>query len=439
MSTDSTAELILLMTAYDNSHEPRPAFNNKSTVYGLVIPFMVISYICVSLRLYYRIKQRCLGWDDLFVVLFRISATIGSIFICLALNDGFGEHILTIGWDKIVAFQKDFYVCLATYTVSTTLMKLCLLSQYLRIFEAGSRARLICWVGLVVSGLWGLAFTFCALFPCFPVSGFWDWTSPAKCYGFGSKVPSEIAGAFAGHAGSNVVLDAMVLAIPIPLLFQESTAWKQRMGIGLLLLMGVIVNLISIWCLQTIVEHKAGTAPVLDVTWYGPTSIILAALEVDLASICASIPTFWPSLQQRLLGMNNIFVTQEVHITHHHRRISSDEDDGVHKGSTTTTTTRYELQPTHSRTDSAASLGDVSIARVASNKSSSVQANSRRYDDDDDFRFGFGLGGAAVPSSIKEMSVEAQVQSEGQKGFEREQERLQLAAVKSKGGGGNKI
>lgn len=174
------------------------------------------------------------------------------------MNNGFGEHILTIGIDNIVAFQKvsqdrilplasntnslskKFYVCLATYTISTTLMKLCLLSQYLRIFEVGSRARLICWAGLVISGLWGIAFSFCALFPCFPVSGFWDWTSPARCYGFGSKIPSEIAGTFAGHTGSNVVLDAMVLAIPVPLYFRKSTAGKQRVGIGLLLLLGVM-------------------------------------------------------------------------------------------------------------------------------------------------------------------------------------------------------
>lgn len=53
-------------------------------------------------------------------------------------------------------------------------------------------------------------------------------------------MPSEIGGTFAGHAGSNVVLDAMVLAIPIPLYFKKDTAWKQRLGIGLLLLMGLM-------------------------------------------------------------------------------------------------------------------------------------------------------------------------------------------------------
>ncbi|KAI0381498.1 hypothetical protein F5Y04DRAFT_62551 [Hypomontagnella monticulosa] len=426
MTAGSTAELIRLMTAYDNSQEPKPAFNYPSTVYGLVIPFMIVSSICVTLRLYTRVKLRCLGWDDLLIVLFRISATIGSIFLCLSLNNGFGQHILTIGIENIVEFQKKFYVCLATYTVSTTLMKLCLLSQYLRIFKPGTRSRLICWVGLVIAALWGIAFSFCALFPCFPVSGFWNWTSPAHCYGFGSKVPSEIAGTFAGHTGSNVVLDALVLAIPVPLFFRNSTAWKQRLGIGLLLLLGFVVILISIWCLQTIVKNKAGTYPVLDPTWYGPSSIILAALEVDLASICASIPTFWPHLSQGLFG--GIFVTQEVHITHQHRRLSSDSystsPSSVIVGVAGDGGGPFELQ--HSRAGSRASLATAgagtAIVRVSSAKTLPLD---RHYRDD------FVLS-SVIPPGIydKEAGViiDSEITSDGQRGFERQCRRLRLAA-----------
>ncbi|KAI0181958.1 hypothetical protein GGR52DRAFT_568168 [Hypoxylon sp. FL1284] len=428
MSAGSKEELLRLLTAYDNSHEPRPAFNNKSTVYGLVVPFMVISYTCVILRLYYRIKLRCLGWDDLFVVLFRVSATIGSISLCLALNNGFGEHILTIGLDNIVEFQKKFYVCLATYTISTTLTKLCLLSQYLRIFEAGTRTRLVCWAGLVISALWGIAFSFLALFPCFPMSGFWNWTKPARCYGFGSRVPAETAGTFAGHTGSNVVLDAMVLAIVVPLYFRKTTALKQRMGIGFLLLLGVVVNLISILCLKSIIEHKAGTYPVLDPTWYGPKSITLAALEVDLASICASVPTFWPILSQRLMGMGAVFVTREVHVTHQHRRLS-DDDDGESKRATASS---YELKPVHV-------VDDVTVAPSPSTKTSSLSsltaaaASQRYYHKSDEFASSGEVGGVVLTPN--EAVSESQVQSDGQRGFEREQERLRLALVESRGSG----
>lgn len=45
---------------------------------------------------------------------------------------------------------------------------------------------------------------------------------------------------FAAHTGSNVVLDALVLGIVVPLYFRRETAWKQRLGIGLLLLLGLM-------------------------------------------------------------------------------------------------------------------------------------------------------------------------------------------------------
>ncbi|KAI2473413.1 hypothetical protein F4781DRAFT_380258 [Annulohypoxylon bovei var. microspora] len=432
MSSIDIAELIRQMTAYDNSNEPRPAFNYPATVYGLVIPFMVVSSICVALRIYSRIRLHCLGWDDLLIVLFRISATIGSIFLCLSLKDGFGDHILQIGFVKFASFQKKFYVCLATYTISTTLMKLCLLSQYLRIFERGTRARVVCWAGLGVCALWGAAFSFCALFPCFPVSGFWQWQTSARCYGFGSKVSAEVAGTFAAHTGSNVVMNALVLAVVVPLYFRRDTAWKQRLGIGLLLLLGVIVLLISIWCLQTIVDHKAGTSPVLDPTWYGPKSIILAALEVDLASICASIPTFWPHLSQSLLG--SIFVTQEVHITHQHRRLSG--DSSYDTSTSSAPPGNYELQSPcaslsrHglSKSEESDGDGDAIVVRVTTKPSSAQLAPHYR----DDF-----VLNSVVPPNMharggdKETCAGSRVSSEGQRGFEREQERLRMARVES--------
>lgn len=67
---------------------------------------------------------------------------------------------------------------------------------------------------------------------------------------------------------------------------------------------------------------------------------MLAALEVDIATITASLPVFWPVLKN--LSINQILVTREVKVTLEHRRLSSGksgsdrDDDGV------------ELQPSRS-------------------------------------------------------------------------------------------
>lgn len=76
------------------------------------------------------------------------------------------------------------------------------------------------------------------------------------------------------------------------------------------------ITMISIWRLATIIAHRAATWPTFDPTWYGPISIELATLEVNFASICASMPVFWPVLTASL---DKIFVTQEIKIERVHR------------------------------------------------------------------------------------------------------------------------
>ncbi len=102
------------------------------------------------------------------------------------------------------------------------------------------------------------------------------------------------------------------------------------------------VNVFAIWRLATIVQHKAATWPVRDPTWYAPISILLAVLEVDCASICASVPVFWPVLRRQI---GNIFVTKEIQITHEDRY----EFAGYGNDSWSRTELRSDLKPVASR------------------------------------------------------------------------------------------
>jgi len=49
-----------------------------------------------------------------------------------------------------------------------------------------------------------------------------------------------------------------------------------------------------------------------DLTWNSPTPTGLATLEINLASICAALPVFWPVVKD---GWARIFVTYEVSVT----------------------------------------------------------------------------------------------------------------------------
>lgn len=78
---------------------------------------------------------------------------------------------------------------------------------------------------------------------------------------------------------------------------------------------------------MSLVEHKATTYPTFDPTWYGPTAIVLSILEVDIATIMASLPVFWPYLRRNI---DRIMITHEIEVkvTENFTQL---EDDG-HSG-----------------------------------------------------------------------------------------------------------
>lgn len=61
----------------------------------------------------------------------------------------------------------------------------------------------------------------------------------------------------------------------------------------------------------TQIHSRATTYPSFDPTWYGPSTTVLSVLEVDLATIVASLPIFWPHLRRNIAS---ILVTHEVEV-----------------------------------------------------------------------------------------------------------------------------
>ena len=80
----------------------------------------------------------------------------------------------------------------------------------------------------------------------------------------------------------------------------------------------------SILRLWTAVRNSADNTSSFDFTWWYPLTMIVAAIEIDFAIICASIPIFWPVI---VAALPQIFVTQEVLVTHHQRLPDSSNND----------------------------------------------------------------------------------------------------------------
>ncbi|KAI1855262.1 hypothetical protein JX266_000127 [Neoarthrinium moseri] len=349
-----TGTLISIIGDYNNLDEPKPAWNHREAIIGLTIPFLVCSWVCVSFRLYTRLRIiYAPGWDDVLLVFFLITGTGNAIGLCFAAKFGLGQHILLLQYHDMVDFLKSFYVANASYNMSTALIKMSLLFQYLRIFDRG-KTRILCIALLCFIGLWGLAYSALAWFPCSPVSGYWDWLSGPQCWAFASLDGPEFYATYASHAVLNMVLDFIVLATPMPLYFRDTTSTATRRRLLMLLGAGTLVSCISIWRLAVIIQHKAATYPTFDPTWYGPGVVLLGMMEVNAASICACVPVFWPVLTA---SIDQIFVTQEIKITRE-RRYSGDGDDEIELHDSTTT---------HSRSESVMSQSHVHLTKSGNN------------------------------------------------------------------------
>lgn len=56
--------------------------------------------------------------------------------------------------------------------------------------------------------------------------------------------------------------------------------------------------------------NRAGTVPILDMSYHTPIVYIFSVLEVNIAILCASIPTFWPMISS--FATNKILVVNEI-------------------------------------------------------------------------------------------------------------------------------
>ncbi|KAL7775548.1 hypothetical protein CFE70_009391 [Pyrenophora teres f. teres 0-1] len=314
----------------DPKHHPQnahlPNVNQPETILGVTLAFLGVAVITLSLRIWVRIRDRLWGWDDFFVILAGIASFVGDILVCMMPEDGLGLHLWTLDVPHLIAYFKHIYSTNSTYAASTALIKLSILFQYLRLFaeaapSAGSTqnrlARRLTWGLMAICSVWGCTFFMLALFPCKPIAKNWNMTLEGKCIGWGTKDPNKFYAMFLGHSVSNCILDIMVLLLPVPFLTTLRIAGKSRaVAIGRMIAMSIT---------------RAGTVPVLDMTFHTPIIYIFAVLEVNFAIITASIPIFWPVIAT--LAANKIFVVNEVEIhVEHVTRNDSLDSKGISLG-----------------------------------------------------------------------------------------------------------
>ena len=117
----------------------------------------------------------------------------------------------------------------AIYALTVTATKLSILYLYRRIFSV-QRFRQISFAVAAVCVLWWLIFTIIVMNPCRPVKKFWQPQIEGHCYNFDEF--------FLGAAVADVVLDAVILALPIKMILGLQMSYRRKVMLCFVFLVG---------------------------------------------------------------------------------------------------------------------------------------------------------------------------------------------------------
>jgi hypothetical protein len=161
---------------------------------------------------------------------------------------------------------------------------------------------------------------------------------PGTCIAWGTKNPDEFFWLWAFHSSLNMTLDIIVYLLPIPFLSMLRLEGKSKYGIIMLFAMGGMyvfdlfceirqdtngtsVVAVSIGRMISLVVNRAGSVPVVDMTYHTPTVYIIAIL-------CASTPIFWPMIAS--FTSNKILVVNEISVlVEEYPKSSLDGEPGI--------------------------------------------------------------------------------------------------------------
>ncbi|KAL8915510.1 MAG: hypothetical protein Q9171_000075 [Xanthocarpia ochracea] len=280
--------------------------NLGPTIISINIVVFVASTLVVIIRIYTRLcLTKNFGWDDAFMVLtqvyriicprllqddrwtdvFQLLNICGMGFVAAEISNGLGRKRFYLAPGSYKKFLKYDYLDWVQVFLTLMLSKIsiCLfllrLSNFRRI-RLGLHAMNIF---LVTSHI---PLTFLVIFQCSPISKYWrnPLDGPGRCF---SKATVETIIIIQGI--SSIVSDFIFAGFPIILLWNVQLSKRTKVGLCLLMGLGVITGGICIGR-----TALSGQIKSMDVSWAGVPNALARVFEINLGIIAACMPIMKP-------------------------------------------------------------------------------------------------------------------------------------------------
>ncbi|MCJ1393209.1 hypothetical protein MMC18_006081 [Xylographa bjoerkii] len=222
-----------------------------------------------------------LGWDDLwiFIALFfaygnGIAEIVGVVYA------GVGQHAADLSTFQVAAAKQCLLAAEMTWVMCTTSIKLSILCLFVRLFPI-RRVRIEAYILIGIVTTFCLAALLAFLLQCRPIQANWDPTIEAVC---GNQAASWL-----GTGITNILTDVMVLALPIPSVWNLKLPRVTKIGLIGIFGVGFLVCIISILRIISIFSISLA-----DITYTKVPTDIYSILEPSLGIICACLPILRP-------------------------------------------------------------------------------------------------------------------------------------------------
>ncbi|TLS31190.1 hypothetical protein PpBr36_03591 [Pyricularia pennisetigena] len=258
------------------------------TVITVSVIFAVFTFAALSLRFWARaILVKHIGTDDdgypppnIWRQIFSFAFIGASI---RAAQLGLGAHmdeVMARGMDNLVAYARTVWLSSILYNACLGFIKVSVLALYMRLGD--KRLRMLAMVMTVLVSAQTTANVMVCILQCSPVRAAYDVTMPQ-----GSKTCININAFYLANAACNILTDLLTYSLPIPLVLKLQVARPQRIGLGVMLSLGLLA------CTSSIIRITFVPAMLVskDATWDIAQPMYWSVIETNVGILAATIPS----------------------------------------------------------------------------------------------------------------------------------------------------
>ncbi|KAG7122388.1 Satratoxin biosynthesis SC1 cluster protein 4 like [Verticillium longisporum] len=271
------------------------------TVIAVAAVFAVLLFFTLILRIYARVAVvKSVGPDDYLII---VAALLSWAFIACVIKSvehGLGSHypeVIARGTENFITYMQVVWLSSIFYNACLGFIKISVLALYMRLGDRKLRRVAMVMVGVIFcqAGANVLA----CIFQCAPVSAAYDiriLPADKKCI--------DINAFYLANAAVNIFTDILTYTLPIPLVVKLQIPRQQKIGLAVILGLGLFACVSSIIRITYIPQMLVSDDP----TWAITGAMYWSVIETNIGILAASIPSYKAIAKRyapRLLGTSS--------------------------------------------------------------------------------------------------------------------------------------